>query len=67
MEKVFQLLEQVADIKDVQIEKTIKSCGNQLSILNSNLEVAAGMCDSILNREEENSVVSGRGCQVFKI
>jgi len=58
VERIFKVLEQVAEIKDSQVDKAIKSSGNQLSILNSNLEVATGMCDSILGREDESAVVS---------
>jgi hypothetical protein len=58
VERIFQILERVTEIKETQIDRVKISCDVQLPVLNSNLEVALSMCDSILEKENEETAVS---------
>ncbi|XP_046382953.1 biogenesis of lysosome-related organelles complex 1 subunit 5 [Ischnura elegans] len=53
VEKIFQILERVTEIKETQIDRLKLSSDVHLPTLNANLEVAVGMCNRILEKEEE--------------
>ncbi|KAF4527828.1 hypothetical protein B566_EDAN016312 [Ephemera danica] len=55
VERIFEILEHVTDIKETQIDRVKSLCDLQLPVLNSNLEVTLSMCESILEKEQEQT------------
>ncbi|XP_067010970.1 biogenesis of lysosome-related organelles complex 1 subunit 5 [Anabrus simplex] len=52
VEKLFQILERVTEIKETQIDRVKLASDVHLPNLNANLEVAVSMCNRILEKEE---------------
>lgn len=52
VEKLFNILEYVTEIRDTQIERVKLISDIHLPTLNANLEVALSMCNRIFEREE---------------
>ncbi|PNF38097.1 hypothetical protein B7P43_G15425, partial [Cryptotermes secundus] len=58
VERLFQILERVTEIKETQIDRVKLASDIHLPTLNANLEVAVSMCNRILEKEEDHRSVA---------
>jgi hypothetical protein len=63
VERLFQILERATEIKETQLDRVKLASDVHLPTLNANLEVAVGMCNRILEKEEEHQSVSLTLCE----